>query len=398
MDKIQVILKADNSGSLEVLSDIIKAIPSTKPVVILDQSVGRINEGDFRLAVGTQALIIGFKTKLDPTADSLQRLSPITIIASDIIYELVKKFEDYLDSFREPDAVGELEVLAVFGKSEKNSSAGRQGKQTVGGKIIKGLIKNQQKFEVWRNEQIFVKGRILNLQEQRKDVAEAGTGKEVGLISAPKIRHGRHRQCVRAHGRGVRRGDSCPGRHRWGCRVRAERLLPNVERGGMEYGTNPELLSGVVSAARTACKRPMWVKLSPTVGSIGVMAKVAETEGADAVVIANTYPALCIDAHTRRSRLGSTTGGLSGAGIKPITVRLVYEAGRVVKIPIIGLGGIESPSDVADYMVAGASAVEVGTAHFVDPRASERLVGGLEAWCRDENLLEINSLRGSLKA
>jgi len=173
---------------------------------------------------------------------------------------------------------------------------------------------------------------------------------------------------------------------------------PNVERGGMEYGTNPELLAGVVSAARTACKRPMWVKLSPTIGSIGVMANVAETEGADAVVIANTYPALCIDAHTRRSRLGSTTGGLSGAGIKPITVRLVYEAGRVVKIPIIGLGGIESPSDVADYMVAGASAVEVGTAHFVDPRASERLVGGLEAWCRDENLLEINSLRGSLKA
>jgi dihydroorotate dehydrogenase (NAD+) catalytic subunit len=128
------------------------------------------------------------------------------------------------------------------------------------------------------------------------------------------------------------------------------------------------------------------------------MAMVAETEGADAVVIANTYPALCLDAHTRKSRLGSTTGGLSGAGIKPITMRLVYEAGRVIKIPIIGLGGIQSPSDVADYMVAGASAVEVGTAHFVDPRASERLVGGLEGWCRDENLLEINSLRGSLKA
>lgn len=181
-DKIKVVLKADNSGSLEVLSDIIKAIPSAKPVVILGQSVGRINEGDFRLAVGNQALIIGFKTKLDPTADSLQKLSPITIISSDIIYELVKKFEDYLDSFREPDAVGELEVLAVFGKSEKNSSAGKQGKQTVGGKIIKGLIKNQQKFEVWRNEQSFVKGRILNLQEQRKDVAEAGTGKEVGLM------------------------------------------------------------------------------------------------------------------------------------------------------------------------------------------------------------------------
>jgi dihydroorotate dehydrogenase (NAD+) catalytic subunit len=128
------------------------------------------------------------------------------------------------------------------------------------------------------------------------------------------------------------------------------------------------------------------------------MAKVAEKEGADAVTIANTYPALSINTHTRRSRLGSTTGGLSGAGIKPITVRLVYEAARVINIPILGLGGIESPEDVAEYMVAGASAVQVGTAHFADPRASERLVGGLEEWCRDENLHEINSLRGSLKA
>jgi dihydroorotate dehydrogenase (NAD+) catalytic subunit len=173
---------------------------------------------------------------------------------------------------------------------------------------------------------------------------------------------------------------------------------PNVERGGAEYGSNPSLAADLISAARKACRGPLWVKLSPTIGFIGVMASIAENEGADAVVIANTYPALCLDAHTRKSRLGSTTGGLSGAGIKPITVRLVHEAGRVIKIPIVGLGGIESPSDVAEYMVAGASAVEVGTAHFVDPRASEQLVGGLEEWCRDENLLEINSLRGSLKA
>jgi dihydroorotate dehydrogenase (NAD+) catalytic subunit len=173
---------------------------------------------------------------------------------------------------------------------------------------------------------------------------------------------------------------------------------PNVERGGAEYGTDPTLAADVVSAARRSCRRPLWVKLSPVVGNIGLIARVAEKEGADAVTIANTYPALSIDAHTRRSRLGSTTGGLSGAGIKPITVRLVYEAARVINIPILGLGGIESPEDVAEYLVAGASAVQVGTAHFADPRASERLVGGLEEWCRDENLHEINSLRGSLKA
>ncbi|HKV03964.1 MAG TPA: dihydroorotate dehydrogenase [Candidatus Acidoferrales bacterium] len=172
---------------------------------------------------------------------------------------------------------------------------------------------------------------------------------------------------------------------------------PNVERGGAEYGTTPTLTAEVVGVARKASKRPLWVKLTPNVGNIGLTARAAESEGADAVVIANSYPAMCIDAHTRKSRLGSTAGGLSGAGIRPITVRLVYEAARVINIPIVGLGGIERPTDVAEYVLAGASAVEVGTAHFVDPRASERLVSGLETWCRDENLLEISKLRGSLE-
>ncbi len=172
---------------------------------------------------------------------------------------------------------------------------------------------------------------------------------------------------------------------------------PNVERGGIEYSTDPSLTAAVVGAARAAARRPLWVKLSPNVNMIGVTAKACEAEGADALVVANTYPALCIDAHTRESRLGSTTGGLSGAAIKPITMRLVYEACRAVKIPVVGLGGIEKPADVAEYLLAGASAVEVGTAHFVDPRASERLVAGLEKWCRDENTFEISKLRGALQ-
>jgi dihydroorotate dehydrogenase (NAD+) catalytic subunit len=172
---------------------------------------------------------------------------------------------------------------------------------------------------------------------------------------------------------------------------------PNVERGGMEYSTDPLLTAAVVEAARKAARRPLWVKLSPNVNAIGLIAKAAEAAGADALVIANTYPALCIDAHNRRSRLGSTTGGLSGPAIKPITMRLVYEAAKVIHIPIIGLGGIESPVDVAEYILAGASAVQVGTAHFVDPRASEKLIDGLEIWCRDTNTLEISGLRGALK-
>jgi dihydroorotate dehydrogenase (NAD+) catalytic subunit len=172
---------------------------------------------------------------------------------------------------------------------------------------------------------------------------------------------------------------------------------PNVERGGVEYSTDPALTSAVVAAARAASKRPLWVKLSPNVNAIGLTARAAEESGADALVVANTYPALCIDVHSRKSRLGSTTGGLSGAAIKPITVRLVYEACKAVKIPVVGLGGIEKPADIAEYLLAGASAVEVGTAHFIDPRASTRLVDDLEKWCQHENTFDINDLRGALQ-
>ncbi len=172
---------------------------------------------------------------------------------------------------------------------------------------------------------------------------------------------------------------------------------PNVEHGGAEYGADPELAAEVVSTARKVAKRPLWVKLSPTVGRIGLIAKAAESAGADAVVIANTYPALCLDPHKRTSRLGSTSGGLSGAAVKPITVRLVYEAAKAINIPILGLGGIERPEDIAEYLIAGATAVEVGTAHFADPRASERLVEGLETWCEGDKVFEISKLRGSLR-
>jgi len=169
---------------------------------------------------------------------------------------------------------------------------------------------------------------------------------------------------------------------------------PNVEHGGAEYGSDTQLTSYVVGAARKASTRPLWVKLSPAIGIIGLIAKAAEEAGADSLVVANTYPALCLDTHNRRSRLGSTAGGLSGPAVKPITIRLVYEVSQVANLPIVGVGGIETPRDVAEYVMVGASAVEVGTAHFIDPRASERLVDGLEAWCRDENLFEISKLRG----
>jgi dihydroorotate dehydrogenase (NAD+) catalytic subunit len=170
---------------------------------------------------------------------------------------------------------------------------------------------------------------------------------------------------------------------------------PNVERGGAEFGSDPSVAASVVSAARKAATgRPLWVKLAPSVGRIEVFARASVEAGADALTVANTYPALCLNIHTRRSRLGSTTGGLSGPAVKPITMRLVYEASRAVGVPVIGLGGIEQSEDVLEYMLAGASAVQVGTAHFADPRASERLVDGIEKLCRAESVNAISSLQG----
>ena len=154
---------------------------------------------------------------------------------------------------------------------------------------------------------------------------------------------------------------------------------PNVKRGGMQFGSDPACVAEVVGAARKAVsKRPLWVKLSPLVTDIGLIARAAEDSGAEALTVANTYPAMVIDHRTGRSRLGSQTGGLSGPAIKPITLRLVWASKKVTTIPILGLGGVETVDDVLEYMAVGASAVQVGTASFADPTASQRLVEGLE--------------------
>jgi dihydroorotate dehydrogenase (NAD+) catalytic subunit len=153
---------------------------------------------------------------------------------------------------------------------------------------------------------------------------------------------------------------------------------PNVKRGGMQFGSDPSLVSEVVAAARKAAvKRPLWVKLSPLVANIGLIAQAAEEAGAGALTVANTYPAMAIDFRTGKSHLGSPTGGLSGPAIKPLTLRLVWEVRKAVKVPILGLGGIETVEDVLEYMAVGASAVQVGTASFTDPRVSEKLVDTL---------------------
>jgi dihydroorotate dehydrogenase (NAD+) catalytic subunit len=153
---------------------------------------------------------------------------------------------------------------------------------------------------------------------------------------------------------------------------------PNVKKGGIQFGGDPQTVSEVVSAAKgVAQKRPLWVKLSPLVSDIASIAKAAEAAGADALTVANTYPAMAIDVSTGKSLLGNCTGGLSGPAIKPITLRLVWEVQKAVKVPVVGLGGIETAQDVLQYMAVGASAVQVGTASFSDPKASEQIVSNL---------------------
>jgi dihydroorotate dehydrogenase (NAD+) catalytic subunit len=170
---------------------------------------------------------------------------------------------------------------------------------------------------------------------------------------------------------------------------------PNVKQGGMQFGNDPALVAEVVGASRkAAAKRPLWVKLSPMVADIGLIARVAEGAGADALTVANTYPAMAVDAWTGKSCLGNQSGGLSGPAIKPMTLRLVWETRKAVKTPIIGVGGIETAEDVLGYLAVGATAVQVGTASFTDPTVSQRLVGGLEKALLRTKTFTISEIRG----
>ena len=172
---------------------------------------------------------------------------------------------------------------------------------------------------------------------------------------------------------------------------------PNVHAGGMAFGSDPGSLEYLVARAKAASARPLIVKLSPNVTSIAHMARIAAEAGADVVSLTNTFLAMSIDAETRRPRLSNITGGLSGPAIKPIALRMVYETARAVSIPIIGMGGITTPEDVVEFMLAGAAAVEVGTASYADPRAVERLARGLESWCRGHGVERVASLTGALE-
>jgi len=172
---------------------------------------------------------------------------------------------------------------------------------------------------------------------------------------------------------------------------------PNVHAGGMAFGADPGSLEYLVDKARRASARPLIVKLSPNVTSIGQMARISADSGADALSVANTFRAMLIDVETRQPRLTNVTGGLSGPAIKPIALRMVYESARAVKIPIFGMGGIVNAEDAVEFLLAGATAVQVGTASYADPRATERLAKGLESWCRSHGVEKVSSLTGAME-
>jgi dihydroorotate dehydrogenase (NAD+) catalytic subunit len=172
---------------------------------------------------------------------------------------------------------------------------------------------------------------------------------------------------------------------------------PNTKRGGIFFSSDPACLGELVRAVREKSKRPLIVKLSPNVARIDAVARAAADAGADAISLVNTFIALAIDARTRRTRLGAGFGGLSGPAIKPVALRMVYEASQAVKIPVIGLGGIASGLDAAEFLIAGASAVEVGTANFWDPAAPLKIARELDRFLKEENVACVADLVGTLK-
>jgi dihydroorotate dehydrogenase (NAD+) catalytic subunit len=171
---------------------------------------------------------------------------------------------------------------------------------------------------------------------------------------------------------------------------------PNVKAGGESFANDPRQAAAVTSAVRKASSRPVIVKLSPNVSDVAAIARAVEEAGADALSLINTAVGMSIDINTRKPRIANVTGGLSGPAIKPIAVRCVYQAFRAVKIPLIGIGGIATAEDALEFIIAGAVAVQVGTANFYDPGASMKIIDGLADYCQKNSLKNIGSLVGSV--
>ena len=173
---------------------------------------------------------------------------------------------------------------------------------------------------------------------------------------------------------------------------------PNTERGGMTFGTDPGALAEVTAAARETTRLPLWVKLTPNVTDIAHMARVAAEAGADALSLVNTFTGMTVDVERRRPTLANLRGGLSGPAIRPLALYLLHEVRQAVDVPLVGIGGIGSLDDALQFLIAGACAVQVGTANYIDPGISVRLVEELRAWCAERDISAIGEIVGSLQA
>ncbi len=172
---------------------------------------------------------------------------------------------------------------------------------------------------------------------------------------------------------------------------------PNVKEGGVSFGTAPKLASDCVSACKAAAKKPLIVKLTPAAGDVVRIAKAVEGAGADALSLINTLPAMAVDVRTKRPILGNVTGGLSGPCIKPVALKMVYDVSRAVKLPVIGMGGIMTGTDAAEFMLCGATCVMTGTANLTDPAASLRVIDELTACAEAMKIADISALTGALE-
>ncbi|MEK7706470.1 MAG: dihydroorotate dehydrogenase, partial [Verrucomicrobiota bacterium] len=172
---------------------------------------------------------------------------------------------------------------------------------------------------------------------------------------------------------------------------------PNIKEGGSQFGTDCKLLSQVVAACRKATTLPLITKMSPNVVSIAPYAKAAEEAGSDALAVTNSYPAMAIDIETRKPKLANVTGGLTGPCIKPIAIKLVWEAAKAVKIPIIGMGGIQNAEDAIEFMMAGATAVAVGTANFYEPQTALHVIAGIRQFMQRRDIKDVREIIGTVQ-
>src|SRR5208337_2004550 len=172
---------------------------------------------------------------------------------------------------------------------------------------------------------------------------------------------------------------------------------PNIKEGGAQFGTNVKLLAQVVTACRKVTQLPLITKMSPNVVNIAPYAKAAEDTGSDALAVTNSYPAMAIDIETRKPKLANVTGGLTGPCIKPIAIKLVWEAAQAVKIPIIGMGGIQNAVDAIEFLMAGATAVAVGTANFYEPQTALQVIAGIREFMQKHGIKDVREITGSVQ-